>query len=104
MDKLLIPDVIKHFSTIITDEDMWYNLTIASDNFRKYAYSDAGITAFIQMFGVDEEINIARRIGSNCGEVWFTMTKFSKWFKKYAYSEAGAKEYLDLFLVKITYY
>lgn len=100
MDSLLIPDVIKHFLTILTDEDTWYHLTIASDNFKKYAYSNAGINAFIKMLGIDEEVNVARKIGSHGEEAWFKMTLINEKFKKYAYSKIGVREYCNLFIVK----
>jgi hypothetical protein len=45
---MLILDVLKYIA--IYDEDTWYKLTLIDEDFKKYAYSDAGISAFIRAF------------------------------------------------------
>lgn len=45
---MLILDVLKYIAT--HSEDAWYKLTLIDDDFKKYAYSSAGISAFISAF------------------------------------------------------
>lgn len=45
---MLILDVLKYIAT--HSEDAWYKLTLIDEDFKKYAYSSAGINAFISAF------------------------------------------------------
>lgn len=45
---MLILDVLKYIATY--SEDVWYKLTLIDEDFKKYAYGDAGISAFINAF------------------------------------------------------
>jgi hypothetical protein len=45
---MLILDVLKYIAT--HTEDVWYKLTLIDEDFKKYAYSSVGISAFINAF------------------------------------------------------
>lgn len=89
MNKLVLDIKIKIASTIIDKSgDVWYKLTIADDEFAKYAHSDTGIQHFINLFAEIKE--------TTYDKTWH-VTKYKMFGRKH-------RNHIDNLPTCITYY